>query len=188
MSKYLKTIKRCLRLYRDGDTRHAALELKAVKTKDRDWWFYLVSARVNASLKELPLAIADYMNVMSAPNSLNARNRSKILRSIVVYSSQLSHSQKAELANIFRKDFGFSKSEWNSDSWMETWRWLQFPESAAKPTSSFGQSTGRIQNIGKFLLDARDLEKLHKIIGAEPPKSKFRILTTWNPLDQGCDK
>jgi|AGTN01.2.fsa_nt_gi hypothetical protein len=181
MSIYQKQIKRCLRFHRDGDTRHALLELKAVDSNEKDWWFLLVSARVHASLKELPLAIADYMNVMSAPNTLNARNRTKILRAIVVYSTQLNSEQKTELAGIFRKDFGFSGSEWYSDSWMETWRWLQFPEEAAVAIKTHGPGTGKIKNIGKFLLDACDVEKLNRLVSEEAPKSKIRILKTWGP-------
>lgn len=184
MSKYQKLIKRCLRFHRDGDTRHAMLELKAADSEDRNWWFHLVSARVNASLKELPQAIADYMNVMSAPNTLNARNRSKILRAIVVYSTQLNSEQKAELAAIFRKDFGCSRSEWYSDTWMETWQWLQFPEEAAVAIKTHAPSTGRIKNIGKFLLDASDVEKLNKLVSEEAPKSKIRILKAWRASEK----
>jgi len=40
-------------------------------------------------------------------------------------------------------------------------------------------SEGRIANIGKFLLDAKDLQKINEILSARPPKSGVRTLTTY---------
>lgn len=178
MSMLLKDLKRVLRYSRNGENRHALLELGAISDENKDWSFHLARGRVLESLKRYPEAVGAYMQALIASNHLNSRNKAAILQKIVVHAANLSAHGKMELAKIWRQDDVFVRFIGDMptpDVPLDMWHWVQTPHQAARGA----QSTGRITNIGKYLLDQSDREKLKQIL-EQTSESRIRILRTWN--------
>lgn len=142
-------LKGALRSYSGGDYIHALLELKALINESRDCWTaYLVKGKVNAALNRYEQAIADYSLVLEMSQSLNERNRRQIVQSIALCSTKLSARQRADLAKYFQKGP---------------------PPPPVKKRGGGSRvictsETGKIAHLGKFLIDARDMEKLEQLV------------------------
>lgn len=135
--------KRALKLDWNQPNIHALLELNSLIDEQPDNWLaYCLRGRVNAALERYVEAIADFLHVLQQPASVNRRNRIRLLECIASYSIKLANIQKAQLDRTFRKDFGISSQK----------------AIAGLP------STGKIDQIGKFILDSSDITKLGNLL------------------------
>jgi predicted regulator of Ras-like GTPase activity (Roadblock/LC7/MglB family) len=145
------------RALREGHSIHALLELNAIiEEQPENWLAYCLRARVNAALERYLEAISDCTHVLQQPKSVNRRNRIQLLERISSYADKLCRIQKAQLDRTFRKDFGVSSQK----------------------TVAGLPSTGRIGQIGKFILDPNDIAKIsHLVLDKVTAQSTVRRLT-----------
>lgn len=186
MSNQVKALRRALRFSMNGEHPCALLELNAVLAEHSDLWLaYAIRGRVREAMKRLPEAISDYVRVLSEPHHLNRRNALRMLESIVVCATKLSDIQRKALARLLEGEFGMSGLDW----WRLVEPVVEMPSSmryaaparAPKPLVN-PVSTGRIVNIGKFLLDQKDLEKLNNLLNSgDPTRTGVRSLSTYTP-------
>ncbi|PWU01624.1 MAG: hypothetical protein C5B53_02575 [Candidatus Melainabacteria bacterium] len=149
--------KRALRLNWNQPNIHALLELNTLIDEQPDNWLaYCLRGRVNAALERHVEAIADYIHVLQQPSTVNRRNRIRLLEAIESSAHKLANIQKSQLDRTFRKDFGVSSQK----------------------TIAGQPSTGKIAQIGKFILDSSDITKIgHLVLDKVSGPSKVRRLT-----------
>ena len=181
MLKHFHILKRAMRFYAAGEHPCALLELDAIIGTDKEndsSALFCLRGRVKQVRSRYPEAIADYMKALTiaTPESLNQRNTLRILQNIIECSTRLDDNQRGPLHALLRKEFGLKKNDWFP---LE----MQFAPPSFRPERKplpprTPAPTGRIHNIGKFLLDARDLQKLASLV-ADPQASGVRRLTTY---------
>src|SRR6516225_12433431 len=143
MTTRLNTAKRALRLASSGQNIHALLELNAAVEERPEYWpYWCLRGRVNATLERYLEAIADFTHVLQQPKSVNRRNKIALLEKISNCADKLCKLEKAGLDRTFRKDFGVSSQK----------------IVAGQP------STGKIAQIGKFILDSHDINKIGHLV------------------------
>lgn len=180
MDKRLKVLKRALRFLADDQRPHALLELNALLDEYPDFSAgYCARARVFESTRQIPSAIIDYMRALSESKNLNKRNTMRVIQNIMVCTSRLKVDEKIALSKIMREDLGLKDKYWNSDSWSVIFGWGAEQKIIDAQKKVLSSPTGRIANIGKFLLDQNDIEKLETLLSQSETMSGYRTLTTY---------
>jgi tetratricopeptide (TPR) repeat protein len=167
MSNPPKAIRKAQRLHASGQNRFALLELNALIDEQKDCWLaYCVRGRVNAALGHYDEAIADYSMVLEEPGRLNTRNSQQLRRSIDSYETELHFRKKI---SAWQPPAGSDKHEQDANA-----------EKQNAQMDSI-KAVGRIAQIGKFLLDQKDIAKLGKLLSqGEPDEKGMRQLTTYD--------
>lgn len=138
----------------------ALLELNALIDRQPDCWVaYCLRGRINATLERYVEAISDCTQALKISKSLNGRNKRDLINSITVYADKLSASDAFSASKL-----GHTHT-------------CVLPEKAVSCKSG----EGRIKNLGKFLFDASDIEKLIQLYrSGDDGESSMRWLTTYS--------
>ncbi len=141
-------IKGALRSYSDGEYIHALLELNDLIERERECWTaYLVKAKINAALHRDYEAITDLALVLEMSSNLNERHRRYLMATMALCANRLADKQKFELNRYFKKGAAPRKKKLGMGAHVVN-----------------TGSNGKIAQLGKFLIDARDMEKLSNLV------------------------
>ncbi len=192
MSVMVKLLKRALRFLSIDQAPCAILELNAlIQENDGPQAAYFLRGKARERMKRYPEAIADYMQALAGPEKLSRGHTLSALESIVVCISSLDQSQQATLSEIMKQfklyragdvlQFRRTLVETYVSPAMEAVAPNPFKQPIQVATAnSFNQPpTGRIANIGKFLLDSNDIAKLQSLVN-NAPDSGIKMLTTFS--------
>jgi tetratricopeptide (TPR) repeat protein len=139
---------------------HALLELNALLDTQPDCWVaYCLRGKINADLGRYLEAISDYTQALKISKTLNGRNRIGLLKNIAIYADKLSARQSLACSRSSRKHT------------------CTLPKKSAIGKNG----RGRIKNLGMFLFDASEIEKLIQLYrSGDDGESTMRWLTTYS--------
>ncbi len=165
-----------MRFYRQGDYALAVVELTAIINAGADSAAaYILRAQAEQERRRYADAVSDYVRVVVLNHNLNKRNAMRVLQHLLVCISMLTEEQKLRLNEIFRQEFGVPSALFQASA--AAGAPLHYIP-AVRQRRDLEPRTGRIVNIGKFLLDAQDVKKLEQIFSQTVG---IRTLTTYRP-------
>ncbi|HEY9777553.1 MAG TPA: hypothetical protein V6C81_27565 [Planktothrix sp.] len=179
MLGHFHTLKRAVRFCTVDDAPLAHLELNAIIDWEKEHAtraMYCMRGRIKQMRGRPAEAVADYVHALcpATPGNLNQRNTLRIVQNIIECSMRLGETDRAPLHLIMRKEFDLSFNDW-FPNYME---FAPNPYRQPTPVRISPRGTGCLVDIGKYLLDPKDLQKLAELL-ENSPRCGIRRLTTY---------